>query len=257
MDSVGSLPPGEPATVFYIGQHETERNSPVKLGLLGQAQDLGYDFLTTPITTLVFHRRVVKLISDHRNALAHNTDGPGAITPLVSPLTPADTTLIPEDANSSLVAIVSPWIDLGSENPIIANVSRQVLNMEIAYAAFCGINNIMVHGPISSSRDVQFARAVYEALGLGPYVQLHIMLPMTGELEQDYGDGVHLAEVANDSKADGDDELHNLELFGVWDTWNTIRTMCNYSHKMSIGKVFMLSCSLLPSSLNSRGMCKA
>ena len=233
MNIGAALPPEEPATVFFVGQHETQRSIPVSSDQLGQAQYYGYDFLTTPITTSDFHLRVISLISAHFDSLSVENSPDSHPLPTISALTPADTTLTPEDSNTSLVAIASPWIDLGSKDPIIAHVSRQILSMEVAYAAFCGINNILVYGPSPNAEGVQFSRAIHEALGLGPYLQLHILLPMTGELELEHGDSTHLSELARESE-----EPEEPETFGAWDIWNTIRTICKYSHKLSIGTKF-------------------
>ena len=249
--TIGSaLPPEEPAIVFYIGQHETQRNNTVSSELLTQAQELGYDFLTIPITTTTFHERVVALVSEHYSLLNSNSISNHVPLPLISPLTPADTNLTPENSNVSRVAIVSPWMDLGSQDPIIAQISRQVFNLEVAYAAFSGVSNIVIHGPMEGADVVQFARAIQEGLGLGPYVQLHVLLPMSGELELEYGNVTHLSELINNSK-DGqfeeDSEQH--EPYAQWESWNTIRTICQYSHKLSIGtecNLFVLS-SLLSS----------
>ena len=246
-----SLPPEEPATLFFIGQHGTERTAPVTFDLLSQAYDLGYDYLTTPITTSAFHDKVLELVKEYNARVANQN---GVPLPLGPPLTTKDTSLGPEDSNTSLVAIVSPWIDLGSDDPVIAHISRQVFNMELAYAAFCGINNIIIHGPISRSGIVQFGRAVFEGLGLGPYLQLHILLPMTGELEQGHGDAEHLAELAKRLSVKDPESTDEDEQFGVWDTWNTVRTMCNYSHKLSIGKRMqysLLQCDFIFSNLSS------
>ncbi|TKA82388.1 hypothetical protein B0A55_01418 [Friedmanniomyces simplex] len=219
----------EPPTVLYVGQHETERSEPVTADLLRRAQDRGYDILTTPITTPTFQSRVLATLESHVQQL-NASPAPGTVPlPIISPFTPKDSDLIPEDSNSSLIAVTSPWTDIGSPDPLIAHVSQQVFSLEVAYAAFCGISNVLVHGPISGQRTVRFARAVLEALGLGPYVQLHILMPMTGELEQDVSaDGTHLAELARPEFAElieeGEDE-GEPDLYASWEMWNTIRTI--------------------------------
>ena len=58
-----------------------------------------------------------------------------------------DTDLTAGEMTSHLIALVSPWIDLCSPDPLIYNISRQVIHLEIAYAAFCGITNVIVPGP--------------------------------------------------------------------------------------------------------------
>src|SRR5438034_11778787 len=107
-----------------------------------------YDMVTTPITTPHFHSRVLTLLSSHLSKLqpptfdrsrtlasSHNT------SPLIiPPLSPGDSPLTPDESISHLVAVSSSWIDLCSPDPLIADVSRQVLMLEIAYAAFCGVS---------------------------------------------------------------------------------------------------------------------
>ena len=234
MNVGSSLPLEEPATVFYIGQHEALRTAPLSTGLISASQDLGYDFLTTPITSPNFQEKVVSLVTEHLDSIQTSTGASSTTLPSLQPFTPEDTCITPDDGNTSLVAIASPWIDLGSTDPLIRHVSRQVLNAELAYAAFCGISNILIFGPLPDSDVIQYARAVYEGLGLGPYMNLHVLLPVTGELEQDHVDGVHLSDLANGTNDFDSEELE--EAFGVWDVWNTIRTTCNYSNKLSIGK---------------------
>ncbi|KAK3074361.1 hypothetical protein LTR53_003290 [Teratosphaeriaceae sp. CCFEE 6253] len=236
MASVNGLPEDEPLTILYIGQHETQRGEPATSDILHRAQELGYDILTTPITTLTFHSRVLATLEAHAQEFGAALATDSVQPPIISPLTPTDSDLVPEDSNTSLIALVSPWIDLASSDPWIAQVSLQVFGLEVAYAAFCGINNILVHGPSSSRGTVRFARATREALGLGAYVQLHVLLPMTGELEQDVSaDGASLAELARPQFVESADEDESEpELFASWESWDTIRTICSYSNKLSI-----------------------
>lgn len=233
MDIEGSLPPDEPATIFFTGQHETERNVAVSSSLLGKAQDLGYDFVTTPLTTVFFHQRVVSQLQDHLS----NADTAELLLPLISPLSPQDSSLTPSASNSALMGVVSPWIDLTSADPIIAHASMQVLSMEVAFAAFCGISNVIIHGPPSGDRIMQYSRAVLEAMSLGPYVQVHVLLSMSGDFETDGGDTSSLVELARPAfNADLFEEPEENNEYRSWQLWDSIRSMCNYSQKISIGK---------------------
>ncbi|KAI6791609.1 Skb1 methyltransferase [Hortaea werneckii] len=235
--TVDDIPPS-----LYIGHHATDRSGPVTTRLLAQAQNTGYDLLTSPITTPHFHSRVLQLVEDHlQNAASTQTPVENLPTPLITPLSPADSHLTPSDANSAIIGVVSPWIDLSSRDPLIAHVSKHILGMEVAYAAFCGISNLIIHGPVSSEGTMQYARAVLEALGMGPYVQIHILLPMTGELEVDV-EGTPLAELARDEYSadaadeDGEDveDEGEPELYGSWEVWDAIRGLCSYHGRLSI-----------------------
>jgi type II protein arginine methyltransferase len=238
MNIGATLPPEEPATIFYIGHHETQRTEAVRDEHLAEAENLGYDFVTTPITTPKFQSRVVDLVSQHYHSLRNIDNGSKLPLPLVPSLTPEDTVLAPAETNTSRIAFASSWIDLGSTDPVIAHVSRQVFNAEVAYAAFCGVNNVVVPGPVEGSDVVQYARAIHEALGLGPYLQLHILLPMYGELETESDTGTHLSTFASpDGAGEDNGNTEYDDLYYSWETWDTIRTLCVYSQKLSLGMI--------------------
>lgn len=236
MNTQGTAPIDESGTVFYIGQHESQRTDPVSPDVLAQAQALGYDFVATPLTTPAFHWRVQSQVREYKRLTSHHTAPRYIPLPSLSPLTPADSTLGPQESNSALPAFISPWIDLGSRDPVIASISRQVLNIEVAYAAFCGMNNLILRGPSPDADVVQFARDLREALALGPYVHLHLLLPMIGDLEESYGELANLSDLATEDALDNEEALSdNLDPFYSWKNWNTIRGVCGYSQKLSIG----------------------
>lgn len=230
--------PEEPATMFWIGQHESHRQADIAPGeLLAHAQNAGYDLLTCPVTNSHFKTRVLAKVQEYIESSSKAPTPSDLPLPLISPFTPEDTALAPEDSNSAILAVTSPWIDLGSSDPLIAHVSRQVFNQEVAYAAFCGCNNVIVPGPQSNAGTMQFSRAVSEALGAGPYLSLHVLLPMYGERETDTDCDDHLAELARPQYAgeeqEADEEIDDR--YSSWDTWNEIRTFCDYHARLSIG----------------------
>ncbi|KAK5018784.1 hypothetical protein LTR16_001258 [Cryomyces antarcticus] len=190
--------------VFYVGQHESQRSVPVSDRVLNQAQDSG---------------------------LSEGVSCEDTPTPLIPPLTPTDTPLAPSEAISQLLAVTSPWIDLASPDPLVANVSRQVFNMEVQYAAFCGVGNVIVQGPqlmhgtAHASGLTQYARAVLEALNAGPYLQLQILLPMYDGLDQDDGDFMgSLAPFARVQYLQTAEPERKAELFDTWEAWDVIRS---------------------------------
>ena len=209
--------------------------------------------LTTPITTPHFHSRVLALLSSHLSQLrpvsVTSEKSVGALKnsppPIIPPLRPVDTPLSPSPTLAQLLAIASPWTDLCSPDPLIANLSRQVLNQEVAYAAFCGVGNIIVPGPKLHHRDVhgsgitQYARAIQEALNVASYLSIQILMPMTDHPDSDAGDGVgSLAPFAREDYVEesGRQEGRRPDTFGTWDAWNVIRTVCKYSPRLFVGK---------------------
>lgn len=234
--------------------------------------NLQYDILTSPITTPNFHARVLTLVSSYIIELERNPSI-NLPVPTISSLSPVDTTLAPGDTISHLLAVVSPWIDLCSPDPAIYSVSRQVLELEVAYAAFCGIGNIILptpklhYGKLHCEGVTQYAYAVQEALKVAQYIQLSIMLPMMDGPEHDADDvegslakearaeyvGLPVGYTREDSveltreklkEIDQADDGANkrrkksarLEFFGTWDAWNVIRTLCTYNARLFVGK---------------------
>lgn len=201
--------------------------------------------ITSPITSPYFHSRVLKLIADHLSDLSQHDSVDDASSkskpaPIIPPLNPVDTPLTPGDTVSQLIAYSSPWIDLCSPDPLIANISRQVLNIEIAYASFCGVGNVILPGPRTYSSDgdglAQYARAVQEALSIGSYIQIAIHIPMFGhdEVREITGDLMPFAKDQRPSSKNNGGK--NIDLFETWDAWNLIRGICKYNARLSVGK---------------------
>ena len=240
--------------------------------------------LTSPITTPYFHTRVLALVSNHITELERNP-GTELSVPTIPSLASVDTPLAPDDTISHLLAVVSPWIDLCSPDPVIYGVSRQILDLEVSYAAFCGVANIILpspklhHGKLHGEGLTQYAYAVQEALKIAQYIQLSIMLPMMDAPDHE-GDEVE-GSLAEEARAkymglsDGHSQKDSMEatrgtlgeidqndegasfrrkksarfdFFGSWDAWNVIRTLCRYNARLFVGKNRHASLLLLPTS---------
>lgn len=196
--------------------------------------------LTSPLTTPLFQSSVKTLVTLYQAMLDGGALPEEIPVPLIPAFTPADTPLLPQDSISQLLATAAPWMDLASPDPIIFNISRQILNLEIAYAAFCGVQNVVVQGPrlygsgIGSSMLTQYARAIKEALTIGPYVQFHILLPMIPSKGKPASPQLHLSDFAR--VASDEDLSESTDPWSPWEAWNVIRSVCNYSGRLSVGK---------------------
>ncbi|KAF2747247.1 protein arginine N-methyltransferase HSL7 [Sporormia fimetaria CBS 119925] len=238
MDASDSM--DEPMPIFYIGHHETSPSMAVSEELIQHGQDLGYDMITAPITNSHFHGRVLELLGSYNQALADSSlPSDAQPLPLIPALEPSDTNLGPTDSISQLVVFASSWIDLSSPDPVIAYLSRQVLNLEIAYAAFCGVVTLVIPGPRlshGSNGVAQYARAIKEALSSGGYLQVHILMPMdscrSADSQEDVGD---LARFARPEYLSGSSaQAGRPGPFRSWDAWNTVRSVCKYNNRLSI-----------------------
>lgn len=208
--------------------------------------------LTTPITTSRFHSRVLSLLSSHLSNLqpalidSHGTRATTQNTrPLViPPLEPADSHLSPNEAMSQVVGVISPWIDLCSPDPLIADISRQVLMLEVAYAAFCGIGYLLVsgpklhHGSMQSEGIPYYARAIQDALDTGPYIQFHIWLRAVDSSDLEVDQMGDLAPLARAEFFEGteEDAKSKVDPFGTWEAWDIIRRICKYHARLFVGK---------------------
>ncbi|KAK8250993.1 arginine N-methyltransferase-like protein [Phyllosticta capitalensis] len=228
--------------IFYVGHHETKRSHPVTEQLLHHAQDLNYDMLTAPITNAHFQARVLTALSTYFAELQASPTKELPL-PLITPLSPADTLHSPNDSISQLLALTSPWIDLASPDPVIAHISRQVFTLEIAYAAFCGFGNVVIQGPKLHHNDLhgqgiaRYARAIQEALTIGQYINIQILLPMIDDPNDESHDDVgNLSRFVRDEYLSTSEPKENREvdIFGSWDAWNVIRTVCKYSQRVSV-----------------------
>lgn len=137
------------------------------------------------------------------------TDDDRQHAPEVPPLTSSDTALIPDSVISQLLGIVSTWIDVSSPDPVIYDVSRQVLKMEVAFAAFCGLTALILPTPrqVSGRRNgqsiSQYASAIREALEIGSYIQFSISMPMMETPQDPAEDNSNLAHLARIAHIDG------------------------------------------------------
>ena len=209
-----------------------------------------YDMLTSPITTPHFHSRVLALLSKYLSETASISDDAlqNAMEdgPKVPALSLVDTPLTPGHITSQLLAMVSPWIDLCSPDPLIYSISRQVLYLEVAYAAFCGIEYVFVPGPTLYHGDVQtqglpqYARAVQEALSIGSHLQIHIMLPLIDHPDDGKNNEIgSLLPFTRECyiKESEESKLRKADVFGTWDAWNLVRTVCKYNNRLFVGEL--------------------
>lgn len=201
--------------------------------------------MTRPITSPGFQARVLSLLDSYFEAVSVSQDPDAVPFPLVALLTPDDTNLVPDEYISTMICCTSPWIDLTSPDPAIAHVSRQVFNHEVAYAAFCGVNNIMIQGPNLDASSVisQYGRAVAHALEVGPYINLQILLPMQAGESKPSQDSLNLVSRARDSYKTL--ESISTDAFWSWDAWEMIRSTNKYNSRLSVGKPALLASPLL------------
>ncbi|CAI7569480.1 unnamed protein product [Penicillium glandicola] len=242
-------PSEDTGPAFCIGHHEHNRLVTVTPRVIQNVHESNYDMMTVPITTSHFHSRVLGLLSSYLADLqspTYDVVGTMATTQntrpvVVPPLSKADSYLTPNDATSQLVGVTSSWIDLCSPDPLIADLSRQVLMLEVAYAAFCGIGYLLIpgpklhHGALHSEGVIYYARAIQDALDLGPYIQFHIWQQMVDNPEVEVDTMGDLAPLARAEYLVLDEEAPlKVDPFGSWEAWDSIRKTCKYHTRLFV-----------------------
>lgn len=171
---------------------------------------------------------------------------PSLPDPIVPTLTDKDTSLGPSPHIGSVSAYSSPWIDLGSSDRLIASISRQVLNLEVAFASWCGVRSIIVPGPRKDQdgrATALYARAIQETFDVANRVNIIIHMPMYREPGLEENAKLLTTELLGSNAGDKMDvQSEEIDLFGAWDTWNTIRSVCNYEPRLYVGMFLSTGC---------------
>ena len=196
--------------------------------------------MATPITNDHFQTRINALISDHLS---------GDSIPTVPPLTHLDTVLVPGARAKTLLVFTPSWIEICAPDPMVSEISKQILHMEVAYAVFCGAPQLFVQGPKIYHRDpflgkdlftnnvTQFARAIHDALSLGNRIHISIVLPFYDDSSStaSYPPTIETREQYLDDVFDERSTV--TDGLVPWDSWNTIRTFCKYPSRLNAGKM--------------------
>ncbi|EER24983.1 Skb1 methyltransferase family protein [Coccidioides posadasii C735 delta SOWgp] len=235
---------------FVVGQHESDRKLPVSLDTVQRVHDCNYDVVTTPITTSEFHSNVLTLIASHLCSLERPVqDACGTLAtsqntkPLAIPsLSLSDSHLSPNGSLGNVIAITSKWIDLCSPDPLIADVSRQILMHEVAYAAFCGVSYVIIQGPrlhhgsLRGEGLMYYARTIQEVLNVAPYIQVHIWFQMTDNPSAETTDIGNLAPFARAEYLHQQDPTVSIDpdQFGTWDAWDAVRRVCKHHSRLFV-----------------------
>ena len=199
--------------------------------------------VTSPITTSHFQSRMLALLSTNLARDSHQFNGVDhsnghKLFPTISALTPADILLSPNDSMSQIIAVTSSWIDLCSPDPWIADLSQQILKLEVSYAAFCGVMHVIIPGPRlsnSASSLPQFARTILDTLACGPFMSFYLWLPMIEERLIDNGKIGDLTTFADATKDSSDlGGCHRIDIFNTWEDWHYIRSFCKHNSRLSI-----------------------
>jgi protein arginine N-methyltransferase 5 len=214
--------------IWYIGLLESKGSGPAEESLFN-AHQANYDMAAQPITSTQFKRSIEDIIVHYRSTT-------GNPLPVIPALTPPASYFNPNESISQVLGITSSWIDLCSPDPLIASISQQIFNLEVGYAAFCGVQNIIIPGPYHPDGSIyisnlpKFARAIQEALQIAPFIHFQILLPMSPFQVGTFENGTHLSMYAQKSSKG----LTSAEPWTAWEAWNSIRSLCSFHMRLGL-----------------------
>ncbi|KAK9322879.1 PRMT5 arginine-N-methyltransferase-domain-containing protein [Lipomyces orientalis] len=195
-------------------------------GILSSVTD-GYDVLSVPITNPRFRSRVSRI---------SQSDLDTVMVPHVAPPTYPEVNFAPNTTYAQHVfGLCAKWIELDSADPRIAGVSTQVLKHELSYASFCGLSYVIVPGPTRRNNVAMYAESLNTALAAVPYINVIVHLAMAE------------SGVEEPSSSDSPAPVDSMS---IWDIWNSVRTICDYPSRLSVG--LQLAAKLPPQSVVSR-----
>ncbi|KAK9451310.1 PRMT5 arginine-N-methyltransferase-domain-containing protein [Limtongia smithiae] len=162
----------------------------------------GYDTVALSITNTHFRTRLSKIFE------LVDVAPPRKVT-----LNLDDVAVWPNQAYSRyVIGLASRYLEIDSSDPYFREISLQVMIAELSYAHFCGITHVVVSGPQRRTATALYAQSIRRAMAAVPFVNILVHMPM--------------AEI---SGPDG-----NVDRMSIWDVWNSIRTLCDYSTRLSI-----------------------
>lgn len=113
-----------------------------------------------------------------------------------------------DDSNSvSYIGLLSSWLELENPDPLVREMTYQVLLNECNYAKFIGINKLIMAPPRDLNNLQYYAQILLKLLEkLEPSSILSISLPL----------------------------CEDSDPLATWELWNSIRKLCNYHPSLTI-----------------------
>jgi protein arginine N-methyltransferase 5 len=120
--------------------------------------------------------------------------------------------------------MAADWLELDSEIEGIRFDSELALKQEVAYAAHLHVSNLILPAPRNPANVTDYARAVANILAVPGYLTFSIRIPVSD---------VTASPAASSSEAAAAVQGGNAST-RTWEMWNTIRSMCAYSPRLSV-----------------------
>lgn len=164
-----------------------------------------YDFLLSPITNSRYKFKIKSLLKNFNN----NTNTNNTHITIPEPQL-QDISITPFSNNRAYIGLLSSWLDLENENPIIRQIGFKVLLNELKYAKFIGIKNVILAPPKDLSNLHYYTQIIIKLLNSSIIIDSDIILSISLPLCED------------------------TDPLATWELWNSIRKFSNYNKSLTI-----------------------
>ncbi|VDB88421.1 unnamed protein product [Peniophora sp. CBMAI 1063] len=218
-----------------------------------KARDAGFDYLCVPLTTDAWRDRwramcvlpAASHVPDSAGEV-NEKDGDGDARMSVGPegakmraaearaeawrAAPAfeagEVTLVHLEEAQYVVGLVSDWLELDATDSWVRHDAEIALLQELSYASYLDVQTAILPPPRNRQHVASYARALNAALARIPYMQLSIRLPI-------YDPSIFRDENTSSGERPGA-KASEAELNMCWEMWDTVRTLCDYSPRLTL-----------------------
>lgn len=171
-----------------------------------------------------------------------------------------------------MVALISDWLQLDADDDWVRYDAELALHQELAYASYLNISSVILPPPRNRAQIASYARIVNSALDSSFYLHISIRLPIYDAQFQFANGNISSLSVTDSaspppltptlvlSPSSGGRKPSLVSLSdntgdvfdGMWEMWDTIRTVCGYNTRLSLGTWYTsVLCLLTTSSTRS------
>jgi protein arginine N-methyltransferase 5 len=184
-----------------------------------------YDYVCIPLTNKQWHSRWQEMCIDSMGSQDRQKEHKAELWRSGrSPLQENEVILGRLEESTNVVALASEWICLDAPDEWVRLDSESALEQELSWASYLNIGMVILPPPQNRESLPSYARAVSAALNrLGTSrMELSIRIPIYDPRAQN--------TVGTDQRST--QELVNLS----WETWDLIRSVCDYHPRLSLSE---------------------
>ena len=161
------------------------------------------------------------------------------------------------DETENVTGIAADWLELDSPDDWVRLDCEIALKQELAYASYLGLSTVILPPPVEREYAASYGRSVKACLESLPYMQLTIRLPLydpdllTNKRKPSLDTFPPVSStyppppspgISSGTSSPTIDLRKNVsiqasvgELSSTWEAWDTIRTVCSYSSRLTLG----------------------